>query len=85
MEIIKEEDEELKLKKNEPSSKEILPENIFIKNENESEKEKGKENNKNNIIQILKIKNNFTNGNENEQKQEKNSENDLSNIYLLFF
>ena len=32
MEIIKEEDEEMKLKKNKPRSKEILPENIIIKN-----------------------------------------------------
>ena len=82
LEIIKEEDEDLKLKKNEPSSKEIFSENIFNKNENDSEKEKGKEkeNNKNIGNQILEIKNNFTNGNENEQKQEKNSEKDLSNI-----
>ena len=78
LEIIKEEDEDLKLKKNEFSSKEIVSENNLFKNFNDIEKEKEKNiNNKTESSEMINI---FTNKNENEQKPEKNNEKNLSFI-----
>ena len=80
LEIIKEEDEELKLKK-ESSTLGVLTENIFNNGDNDSqEKLKDKINNKNENIAISNFNNNINKNNESEHKLQNNIENNLNNI-----
>ena len=80
LEIIKEEDEELKLKK-ESSTLGVLTENLFNNGDNDSqEKLKDKINNKNENIALSNFNSTIINNNENEHKLKNNKENNLNNI-----